>query len=370
MYINRWVLILLIIPHLEVYYFQLPIIDPVITIARILTLVIALFIMIRGIGKLELLVLLFFLIIIASSIMNNNLTLGSSYRLFILFGFIVFLSNQLKFNFKELILSLYYIFTILIILNLFSVLIGGLGYSETGSEAFFLGRKNHLIFSTIPYITIIYTYSYTFYNRLKLKYFFLIILSLASVVLAGSGTGIIISIVFMIFIIFPNFLYPSMYVYLFIYAFFFLSIVIYRLHEKWLGFIIVDILDKDITFSGRTLLWDISIEAIRDKWILGYGRGNTIISDTYWYLNEAHNGLLEIGLDSGILGIIIFSAILLIVAKKLNKYKVNKIAKIISLSIFLFLLTGLSESIFLLREFWIVLILGYSIQYIVKFQKQ
>ncbi len=71
-------------------------------------------------------------------------------------------------------------------------------------------------------------------------------------------------------------------------------------------------------------------------------------------LSEVHNGLLEITLMGGIIALVGFLLILNFIARKLNNFKKEALSQIVSLSIFLFLITGLQESVFLKREFWIL----------------
>src|SRR5699024_7448031 len=345
---------------------QLPLIGEIISLARILTLILALAILLTRFTRFELIIMIFFLTIIFSSIVNQNLLLGTLYRLVILFGLIVFLLNQFKYNFKEIITALYYLLSSLIILNFLTVLIGGLGYTSSGHIEYLLGRKNHLIFTIIPFITIVYIYSYKMYSKVPLRNLLLMLIGLVSVILAGSGTGIILAIILLLFIIQPKIFKFSMRFYIIVYVVLFFSNVIYRLQEKWFSFIIVDILEKDTNLSGRTLLWDISLEAIQKKLIIGYGRGNTVINDVYSYLSETHNGILQLLLDSGILGLFMFTIIIIIVSIRLNTFSENNFSKVISLSLFLFLINSLSESIFLIREFWLIIVFGFVIEKIIK----
>src|SRR5699024_717093 len=114
MRIRWWVLMLLLIPHFDLYYYQLPLIGEIISLARILTLILALAILLTRFTRFELIIMIFFLTIIFSSIVNQNLLLGTLYRLVILFCLICFLINQFKYNFKEIITALYYLLSSLI----------------------------------------------------------------------------------------------------------------------------------------------------------------------------------------------------------------------------------------------------------------
>ncbi len=100
--------------------------------------------------------------------------------------------------------------------------------------------------------------------------------------------------------------------------------------------------------------------------VLGYGRGNTLILEGISYLgvNEAHNGFLQIVLESGALGLISFLLILIIVGKKLTTYKYHRFSPVLSFSIFVFMIIGLTESTFYRKEFWILLVLAYGLKQI------
>jgi len=76
-------------------------------------------------------------------------------------------------------------------------------------------------------------------------------------------------------------------------------------------------LGRDSTFTGRTELWTVLLEKARMHQWLGYGygafwRGATGMSGEVqealhgWYPIHAHNGFLDIVLELGMLGLIIF----------------------------------------------------------------
>jgi len=75
---------------------------------------------------------------------------------------------------------------------------------------------------------------------------------------------------------------------------------------------------KDITFTGRTDLWIDLIRLAKEHLILGYGIGGFWVLDPYnvdlfnlydeyvWLPNEAHCGYLDIFIQLGIVGLLIF----------------------------------------------------------------
>ena len=77
-------------------------------------------------------------------------------------------------------------------------------------------------------------------------------------------------------------------------------------------------LGRDATLTGRTELWERSLEMIKQRFFLGYGYhsfwegwdspGGYVWQAVGWKPPSAHNGLLDLALDLGILGVVIFLA--------------------------------------------------------------
>lgn len=84
-------------------------------------------------------------------------------------------------------------------------------------------------------------------------------------------------------------------------------------------FLVGDVLEKDVTLSGRTELWTETVEAIRQRPLLGYGwdgfwggwfsPAHEILAGRRWSPPHSHNALLEYGLALGIPGMALGLAI-------------------------------------------------------------
>lgn len=103
-----------------------------------------------------------------------------------------------------------------------------------------------------------------------------------------------------------------------------IAIVVCRIQNLF-SFIIVDMLGKDLTFTGRTKDWDLAFGLIPQKIFLGYGimdqsTEKMILGDVY-----THNAVLEQLFRGGIVSILIFIAVVYLVSKA-NKYG-NKISR-------------------------------------------
>jgi len=84
---------------------------------------------------------------------------------------------------------------------------------------------------------------------------------------------------------------------------------------------VLEFLGKNATLSGRTILWVLLIVDIIKSPLVGYGYGSywettnsekfeSFIRNTEW-VTHAHNGYIEIVLDLGLIGLIIFLAVIL-----------------------------------------------------------
>ncbi len=81
---------------------------------------------------------------------------------------------------------------------------------------------------------------------------------------------------------------------------------------------LLDNLGKDVTLTGRTLLWPAVVEMIQERPWLGYGYSAFWLgwegeSATLWFItnqeyDHAHNGVLDLWLDLGFLGVFVFAA--------------------------------------------------------------
>ncbi len=109
-------------------------------------------------------------------------------------------------------------------------------------------------------------------------------------------------------------------------------------------------LGKDFTFSGRVYLWEIAFENIELNPIIGYGYKNFWQSSSemiFMYLNyyavNAHNSLLDIWLDLGLIGLIPCMIILYLVGRNsFRRYQRHKEGGSLFVFFFVFLVLSFS----------------------------
>ncbi|MED1556524.1 O-antigen ligase family protein [Bacillus paramycoides] len=362
---NRWVTIFLILPHLNIYYFNLEHTNDFVFICKSIMVLVAFCLVFKRITILNLLIVCYMMLVLFSAVVNGNLTNGIAFTIVIFISFCIYISHALKES-KEFFRGMYYLFSVVVILNFLTMLINGITIDNNGFPIYLLGGKNAITMTVLLAIPIIFIYSYIMYKKLKIFPLIVILISIASIYLSESGTGIVVAIVTVLFLVVHKRYFPSLKTYLLIYVILFFAIIVFRLQELLFGDFIINVLHKDLTFTGRTYVWDLILNTIGDSYFIGFGRGNNIINQHFINLHEAHNGLLEILMYSGILGISFFVVILIIVAKNLGYFKNHVISKVLSFSIFAYMIIGLTESVFYKNEFWMLIVISYGISNIIK----
>ena len=124
----------------------------------------------------------------------------------------------------------------------------------------------------------------------------------------------------------------------------FVGIVLLRFQN--LFSLTVESLGRDITFTGRTAIWDLAISLIdQDHLLLGYnGVTERILTlPTGGSVGTAHNALLDVMLWGGLVALCLVGAIVLLASINLFKQRVDRSAAILSIYIGVFLLMGIVE---------------------------
>lgn len=126
-----------------------------------------------------------------------------------------------------------------------------------------------------------------------------------------------------------------------------------------LSFIIVDVLGKSLTLSGRTIIWQRALMYIVKNPIFGYGKESTEYRalkmgyrSTATAGLHAHNRFLETIYRGGVILTTIYGYMLLYVAKVLKPIRNSLMARIISFGLFIYLMGMLTEFYDYCPFFW------------------
>lgn len=119
--------------------------------------------------------------------------------------------------------------------------------------------------------------------------------------------------------------------------------------------IILNLLGRDATLTGRTDIWSVLTDAILDRPLLGYGYGAfwqldsmpayRVRSATEWLVPTAHNGWLEVALSVGLIGLALLLANFVLFVLRAAWFSIDNWLGIFALGVAgQFLLVSISES--------------------------
>lgn len=256
-----------------------------------------------------------------------------------------------------------------VLINFATIILFPQGMYEfnTFTQNYFLGYRNNSIMLFFPAIIFSIVRSLRKYNKLTLSSFVITAVSFATVIIAFSATSVIGMTVFTLFLLLalinkmPNFL--NIITYLAINIAYFFGVIILRLQEAF-AFIIVDMLGRDLTFTGRTKIWDAALAAFAKSPVFGVGEIENQASRDLIGATHAHNYYLDLLYKSGLPGFLIFFAILIICGVALYRNRKNgKIPFIVSGAICAFMIMLQSEAYYNIYYFFSILTLAAFIPY-------
>ncbi|NNE57421.1 MAG: O-antigen ligase family protein [Hellea sp.] len=185
--------------------------------------------------------------------------------------------------------------------------------------------------------------------------YFLVIMSTSKTALLVSTASIGLFVAIRVFRRFPVLRIPVMYFSVMALSFFLVAILAFP--EEVFG-----LLGKDPTLTGRTEIWSLLIESIKERFTLGYGFGvywQDELGPSYdvrkileWGVPTAHNGWIEIWLSGGVVIVALFGLqyiiTLLLAINRLGRGGVETYWVILSTLMFLFF--SMSESTILAQN--------------------
>jgi len=254
---------------------------------------------------------------------NPNITLikASSLVGTTLFGFYIYKTIRIN----TLIAILLYTFLFLGLVSLLWVLvfpemsIHGKGMHYKSWMGIFAHKNilaKNMVFGSIisAYVLI----SDSFSSRYKLLSIIVFTISLLLLLFSTSKTGLIVATIVFIFILplayilLKSLRFNDLFVIIYIGVLLFLLVVLIFVYNNFID--IIEYFGGNNTLTGRTLLWPFVFSSIINKPIFGYGYRTfwdssysySLLSNIEWAPTYAHNGYLDLLLDFGLCGSILF----------------------------------------------------------------
>lgn len=282
-------------------------------------------------------------VIVLSTYLNHGILLSAIIEFLTYTSICMYVEIMLDYGGEFCMSTFSYIINVLVIINLLTIVIYPDGmYTTTTNQVYknwFLGLANQHIQLTLAACFFSMALSILHYGKFKITIYnaVIFIAGIISIILAGKATPFLVACVIAAYF----FLSKSMeftkivngYVAIGFNLVVFIGIVILNLQSYFSDFI-TSILHRDLTFTGRTPLWELATAAISNNGILGHGVERITVFEKYFNLTTCHNNYLWIMYRVGFVGFFVFLFVLVLIAYRLSS-KTNRIFETFC-SIFLF----------------------------------
>ncbi len=302
------------------------------------------------------LLFLYFFITVLSSVAHQNMTGGILYTILSLYVMV----NVIVIEKGVVIEALYRVYALLVPLNIISIIffqaeIKGINHLWSS----FIGGKNRYACILIPALVV-------FILKLEKKKISvvnsaLILLVLYQLLSSKSRTGMVCAVAFIALYLFA---YKKFYVHFFMIGYLFVEIALvgYAFGMLSLSSLLSDFFVDDGSFHMRTDIWIETLNMVKEHILFGYGRGiKAITLSTDFIFGEAHNLLLEVLLEGGLIAFVIFVlAVVCSIKAHSRSVSYDRYRNAVFIGLALMFIEGLMESNNLSVELWILLALSYA----------
>lgn len=242
--------------------------------------------------------------------------------------------------------EVYLILTGFVIVNLITMIIypSGMWSVQAIGEYWFLGMDNMFIN---------YMYPLTIISVLLLKYRFRLIylvtigISVVTLVSRWAATSMVGIIIFLILSFMPKkFSRKIKPLYIFISSIIISIMLINSYSSSLISYIVVNVLNKDMTFSNRSFIWAKALIYIIQKPWFGYGK---LTSDNFSrmlrYGSHPHNMWLYLLFTAGVIGAVVYIIISCQAFRKIKRKIPEKYAVVLSAALSGIYIMGITESL-------------------------
>lgn len=328
------------IPHISIIYSLLNIISFVVIVLNLKKV---------NIGNFFVFASIYYIALLIPTIINNSNILGVIREMICNLTTILILNSLSKEQFKEKLNKLVLVLEILTFLNLIIILISPEGLYNIGyaRKYFLFDHVNIAIRYLLPGCCLEMIRSYLESNKIDKRCAFYLSSVILTLILTTPVTGIIGFIAFILAFLltkkvnlirkiiqpFNSVLGAGTVSFL---------IIVVKIQIYFSSFI-ENVLHKDITFTGRTEIWQRTIDLISNNFLIGYGRLS--IEDRINILNASspHNQFLVIMFEGGILLLILTFIGMFYITKKLKKCRNKEISAILLSTIFSYSIMWITE---------------------------
>lgn len=273
---------------------------------------------------------------------------GFSYGILVVDLAAIFIILLMCIDYREILKALVFIGTFAGLINLYSII-----KNTSADEIYFIGGKNSFSMFLIPmlFLSIINSNEKhgTIIEKVHFSNYFFVALCTYTIFWGASGSGIISMITVLLLMFLFSKYKPNKLVVVGIIVFANILLVFNSTSlfssERWIN--LVEFLGKDVTMTSRTAIWERAFELLDGHYFFGLGRGSILeYKNNYDILQlktEAHNLIVELLLNGGIVGFVLFFSALFSLIKRMDISQ--KKQRYVFFAIIAMFVNGLTESI-------------------------
>ena len=214
---------------------------------------------------------------------------------------------------------------------------------------YFIGGKNTFSVFLIPATVFVATNAYIRKGKLTGGARVFAVLSIGTILWGGSATGIVTAGAMVILSVLAWKHRPNAKVWLITLVLMHIALVFFLevLSGTELWRRLMGVLGKEDTLTSRALIWEQTLAVIKNDWFLGVGRGKVISYVNHWgyraYVGEAHNFVLELVLEGGVVSLALYLAMVWSAAKELKLD--SHLQRTVLVGFVVMMVNGLAEAI-------------------------
>ena len=327
----------------------------------------------RKVDSLIILYLVYSVFSVICVYVNGGDMIDTFISIFTMLSLILLICMSLEASKKAWMKAMFYIILTFTIIQIVSLLMlpNGLNNGTNESRIHFLGKDNEIsLFIALAFLICLSYIRYFGRDRLaKACMFFLVCMELYF----ASGCGIVITLFLLGMILLRKIIEKSNIITVFnaiITGLIANYLLLFLNAQSYFTLFIQNVLHKDLTLSTRTRIWSTAISLIEKNPI--FGTGTSSVSVQGWRIQTySHNAFLDIGVNFGFVGILLFMVILLYIAIYCKTHKIDSDEQyILATGLFAAFIFTLVEGAAYRTEFITIIAFSYYISKYTYFEEQ
>lgn len=231
----------------------------------------------------------------------------------------------MQYDIKTCIVSLYALLWIWVVINFFTELRRDIGFGPV----YFLGFRVAFIYPMLLGITLGNMLIMIYGKKYIWSQCVLVALTLFAMYYEWVGTGIIALVIYFGLLVVYKYFCRIRNLFtvdiLITFSVILNILIVFARIQNLFKFIIVDILGKSLTISGRTYIWDAAIKMIQKKLLLGWGVETYSVEVFFGDYSYLHNQILQFLMEGGLIGVCLFALCTILCCWKLRRFRNEEI---------------------------------------------